>query len=42
LGPGFFKLLVVDQNFSGEDEGLSALSRGSQPALDQKFVEPDS
>ena len=37
----FFELLVVDQHFPRENESLGAFARGSQSAVDQKFVESE-
>jgi hypothetical protein len=41
LRASFVDFLVVHQNFPSENEGLSALSRGSQSTIHQEFVESE-
>ena len=37
-GPSFFNFLFVDENFSGEYQGLGALSRRRQSTLYQQLI----
>jgi hypothetical protein len=36
----FFDLLLINENAAGEDDGLGALTSGSESTVDEQLVQP--
>ena len=39
--PGFFQLLIINQNFAGKNQSLRAFARSGQSTIHEQFIETD-